>query len=140
MSNDINRVMIIGRLIREPEVRQIPSGATVATFSVANNKTYMSNNEKREDVSYFNCIMWGKGGETFAKYAKKGQQVSLDGRLQQRRWQDKEGKTRSIIEIVVENFQFLSYNKEGNQETSRDSELFPADPNSNTFSNEDIPF
>lgn len=108
-SSDINRISLIGRLTRDPEIRQIPSGTSIATFSLANNRVYMANNERREDVSYFNCLIWGKPGEVFAKYAKKGQRVAVDGRLQQRRWQDQDGNNRSTVEIVVDNFQFLSY-------------------------------
>ena len=58
-SSDINRVNLIGRLTRDPEIRQIPSGTSITTFSIANNRIYVVNNERREEVSYFNCLIWG---------------------------------------------------------------------------------
>jgi single-strand DNA-binding protein len=152
-STDINRVSLVGRLTRDPEIRQIPSGTAIANFSVANNRVYMANNERREDVSYFNCLIWGKAGETFARYAKKGQRVAIDGRLQQRRWQDQEGNNRSVIEIVVDNFQFLSFSQEGGGGNGGGSEGYPPsdykdnsisfgapDMSGGSFPDDDIPF
>jgi single-strand DNA-binding protein len=146
-SSDLNRVVLVGRLTRDPEIRQIPSGTSVVNFSIASNRTYTTNNERKEEVSYFNCLIWGKGGEVFARYAKKGQRVAIDGRLQQRRWQDKDGNNRSVVEVVTDNFQFLSYNQDG-QSTQEfgSSSSQGADtykdyaPPTEAFSDEDIPF
>jgi single stranded DNA-binding protein len=88
MSTDLNRVTMIGRLTRDVDLRQIQSGTSIASFSIANNKSYTTNGEKKEEVSFFNCICWGKQGEVFAKYVKKGHKVAVEGRLQQRAWQD----------------------------------------------------
>ena len=86
MAGDLNRVTIIGRLTRDPELKYIQSGSAVANFSVANNRIYNTNNgERKEDVSYFDCIAWGKLGETVAEYMQKGRRIAVEGRLQQRR-------------------------------------------------------
>ena len=142
-ASDMNRVVLIGRLTRDPEIKQIPSGASICTFSLASNYTYGAGSDKKEIVSYFNCLFWGKGGEVFAKWAEKGQQVSVDGRLQQRRWEDNDGKKRQFVEVVVDNFQFLSSNKK--QEKKPEAEDYGQPPaqdyaHSETFANIDIPF
>lgn len=117
-SSDVNRVNLIGNLTRDPEIKQIPSGTSICSFSIASNRVWLKNGEKQQDVSYFNCILWGKAGEALHKFAKKGQKVAVDGRLQQRRWQDSDGKNRSTIEVVVDNFQFLSFNNDSGENNS----------------------
>lgn len=107
MSNDINRVTLIGRLTKDPDLRYTQGGTSVASFSIANNRSYTAQNEKKEQVSYFNCVAWGKSGEVIAQYGKKGNRIGIEGRLQQRSWQDQSGQKRNTTEIVVENFQFL---------------------------------
>ncbi len=146
-SSDINRVSLVGRLTRDPEIRQIPSGTSVTNYSIACNRVYVANNERKEEVSYFNCLIWGKGAEVFARYAKKGQRIAIDGRLQQRRWQDKDGNNRSVVEIVTDNFQFLSYTQDQpGQSGGNDGSPYYSDSNHNapppseTFSDEEIPF
>ena len=113
MANDINRVFLIGRLTKDPELKNTQGGTSIASFSIANNRSYTAQNEKKEDVSFFNCIAWGKGGEVLAQYAKKGAKIGIEGRLQQRSWQDQNGQKRTTVEIVVENFQFLGGNGQG---------------------------
>ena len=109
MATDINKVFIIGRLTRDPELSTLPnSNTSIAKFSLACNRVYNSNGEKKDQTSFFNCIAWGKLGELISEYCKKGQQIAIEGRLQQRSWEDKDGSKRSTVEIVVENCQFLS--------------------------------
>jgi len=111
MSNDLNKVIIIGRLTRDPEMRYTPAGTAVGSFSLANGKSFTQGGEKKEQTSYFDCIAWSKLGEVIAEYCKKGQMIAVEGRLQQSRWDDQDGKKRSKVEIVVENFQFLGGGK-----------------------------
>ena len=111
MANDLNHVILIGRLVSDPQLRYTKSGTVVASFTLANNKSYSTGGEKKEQVSYFDCIAWSKMGEIITEYCKKGKMIAIEGRLQQRTWQDSEGKNKSKIEIVVENFQFLSGGK-----------------------------
>lgn len=107
MANDINRVYLIGRLTRDPELTYTQGGTSKCNFSIANNKSYTVQNERKDAVSYFNIIAWGKPGEVIAQYVKKGQRIALEGRLQQRTWQDQSGQKRSVVEIVLETFQFI---------------------------------
>ena len=154
MANDLNRVILIGRLTRDPELRYTPSGTAVSSFSIANNRTYVTNNEKKEQVSFFNCVAWAKTGEVIVQYCKKGQRIGIEGRLQQRSWDDQDGKKRSAVEVVVDNFQFLTPKGEVTGDTSYDtpapsgsmpgpSGSMPGPPESNgnnPFSDDDIPF
>lgn len=150
MANDINRVFMIGRLTKDPELRYTQGGTSIASFSIANNRSYTVQNEKKEQVSFFNCLAWGKGGEVLAQYAKKGSKIGIEGRLQQRSWQDQNGQKRNTVEIVVENFQFLGGNgQQGGEQNGQNApsepaheQSFPADPDSapQHFSDEDIPF
>lgn len=114
MSTDLNRVILIGRLTADPQLRYTPAGTAVAGFSLANNKTYNQGGEKKDQVSYFPCIAWSKLGEIMTEHCKKGMRISVDGRLQQRRWADQDGKNRSAVEVIVENFQFLNDKKADN--------------------------
>lgn len=136
MSNDLNRVILIGRLTKDPELRYTPAGTGVANFSLANNRSYSTGGEKKEDVSYFDCIAWSKLGEIINEHCKKGQKLAVDGRLQQRRWDDQDGKKQSKIEMVVENFQFLS--GKGESDVGKVDKAFSGDDN--PFNDEEIPF
>ena len=107
MANDLNRVVLLGRLTRDPELRQTGAGTAYCRFSVANNRNYTTNNERREEVSYFNCVAWSRLAEIINQYCRKGKQVALEGRLQQRSWENQEGKKQSSVEIVVEQLQML---------------------------------
>ncbi len=145
MANDLNRSILIGRLTRDPELRYTPGGTSVCSFSIANNRTYVTAGEKREQVSFFNCVAWAKTGEVIAEYCKKGQRIGIEGRLQQRSWDDQEGKKRQTVEIVVDNFQFLTAPRESAPEASVDQSSGPgsSEPSPNTenpFSDEEIPF
>jgi single-strand DNA-binding protein len=139
MASDINRVVLIGRLVKDPDLRYTQSGSSVASFSVANNRTYVSSGEKKEIVSYFNCVAWGKLGELIVQYTKKGHRIGIEGRLQQRSWEDQNGNKRSTVEVIVENFQFLTPKGAG-QESGEDIPAPPSDAEPNPFSDEDIPF
>lgn len=113
MAGDLNRTIHIGRLTRDPELRYTPAGAAVASFTIASNRTYTVNGEKKDKVSYFDCVAWSKMGEIITEYCRKGHRIAIEGRLDQRSWDDQEGKKRTKIEIVVEGFQFLTPKGEG---------------------------
>ena len=129
---EINRVIIIANTTRDVELKITPSGASVANFSIASNRKYKAGDETKEEVSYFDCVVWGKLAELCEKYVKKGDKVGIEGRLQQRRWET-DGKKASKVEIVVENVQFLS-NKGNSQSQVGDNE----EPG--IFSDAEIPF
>ncbi len=119
MANDINRVFIIGRLTRDPEFKQINSSSLV-NFSIANNRVFVVNGSKKEEVSYFDCSAWGKLADIIKQYCKKGKQVAVEGRLQQSVWDAPDGKKNSKIRIIVENLQLLGGNVGGSNESSPD--------------------
>ena len=102
MSRGLNKVMIIGHLGREPEMRYTPSGRPVTSFSVATTRTWNSpDGERREETEWFNVVSWGNLAEICKQYLTKGQQVYLEGRLQTRRWEDQEGKKHYTTEVVA---------------------------------------
>jgi len=103
---DFNRVILAGNLVRDPETRFIPSGTAVTSFSIAVNRRYKSNNEVKEEVSFFDISVFGKTAENCAEYLSKGKPVLVEGRLRQRRW-EADGVKRSKIEVVANNVQFL---------------------------------
>lgn len=110
----LNKVMLIGNLTRNPELRFTPSGSAVTDFTLAVNRTYTSNGEKKEEVCFVDIVAWGKQAETISKYLQKGSPMYLEGRLQLDRWEDKETQQkRSKMRVVAENFQFLGGPKDG---------------------------
>jgi single-strand DNA-binding protein len=147
MASDLNRVVLIGRLTKDPDLRHTPSGAPVASFSIANNRTYVASGDKKELVSYFNCVAWNKLAELIAQYCKKGNRIAVEGRLQSRSWDDQDGNKRSTIEVVVENCQFLTPREGGSFEPSQDSGSSAPEPYTNQsepssapMGDDDIPF
>ena len=108
MANDLNRVMLVGRLTRDPELKSTSSGAVLCKFSLASNRNYYKKEgELKEEVGFFDCIAWGKAAEIISKYVTKGRRVGIDGSLRWSQWENSEGKKQSKVEINVENFQFL---------------------------------
>ncbi len=105
---DLNKVMLIGRLTQDPEVRTIPSGQNVATFSVATNLIWTDQQgQKQEKVEYHNIVAWRKLAEICGQYLKKGKKVYLEGRLQTRQWEGQDGVKRNRTEILAENMIML---------------------------------
>jgi single-strand DNA-binding protein len=104
----LNKVMLIGRLGRDPETRYTSGGQAVANFSVATDETYKDRNgERQKRTEWHKIVVWGKQAEIAQQYLKKGSLVFIDGRIQSREWQDKEGQKRNSFEIVATNFRML---------------------------------
>jgi single-strand DNA-binding protein len=104
---NLNKVLIIGRLTNDPQLRSTKTGQAVAVFSVATNRQWTDQqNQKREEVEYHNIVVWGKQAETTSKYLLKGQIVYVEGRLQTRSYEDKAGVKKYATEIVAERVQF----------------------------------
>ncbi len=104
---NINKVILMGNLTRDPEVRYTPNGKAVASFSLAINRKYKQGEEWKEEVSYIDIVVFGKPAEACGQYLNKGDSALIDGRLQQRRWDDKEsGQKRSKVEVVADSVQF----------------------------------
>ncbi len=104
----VNKVILIGRLGQNPEVRYTPSGAAVGNFSVATNETWMDKSgQKQEKTEWHRVVVWGKTAENCSQYLTKGRQVYIEGRLQTRQWQDKDGQTKYTTEVQGQTVQFL---------------------------------
>jgi single-strand DNA-binding protein len=104
----VNKVILIGHLGQDPEVRFTPSGAAVANFSVATNESWTDKSgTKQEKTEWHKIVVWGKTAEICQKYLKKGKQIYIEGKLQTRQWENKEGKTQYTTEINAQHVQFL---------------------------------
>jgi single-strand DNA-binding protein len=108
MSRGLNKVMIIGHLGRDPEMRYTPSGRPVTTFSVAVSRSWSSaDGERHSETEWFNIVAWGHLAEICKQYLSKGKQVYIEGRLQTRHWEDKEGMRRTSVEVVANEMMML---------------------------------
>jgi len=137
---DLNKVMLIGRLTRDPEVRKIPSGQSVASFSIATNRSWTNKEGQKQDkVEYHNIVAWRKLAEIIQQYVKKGSKIYLEGRLETRSWEDQTGAKKYRTEIIAENMIMLD-SKGG----SAPSNAAAPEPTVNNpeeeISVEDIPF
>lgn len=104
----VNKVILVGRLGQNPEVRYTPSGAAVANFSVATNESWVDKQgQKQERTEWHRIVVWGRQAENCAQYLAKGRQVYLEGRMQTRQWQDKDGQTKYTTEVQAQTVQFL---------------------------------
>jgi len=103
MPRGLNKIMVIGHLGRDPEMRYTLSGKPVTSFSVVTSRTWVTTDgERREDTEWFNIVAWGNLAEICSQYLSKGQQVYVEGRLQTRSWEDSEGKRHSRTELVAQ--------------------------------------
>jgi len=104
---NLNKVFLIGRLTRDPELRYTPSGQSVATLGFAVNHEYVTKEGRKEDPCYVNLVIWGKRAEVSAEYLKKGSLIFVEGRLHFSKWETQDNEKRSTIEVYVDDFQFL---------------------------------
>ncbi len=104
---ELNKVMMIGRLTKDPEVKYTSSGAAVAELRLAVNHTYRAKDEKREETCFIDVNLWGRSAETAKEYLSKGREIFVEGRLQQSNWETQSGEKRSKIRMVADRFQFL---------------------------------
>jgi single-strand DNA-binding protein len=110
-----NKVILLGNLTRDPEVRYTPNGIAVASFAIAVNRKYKQGDETKEEVSYIDIVVFGKQAESCGQYINKGDSVLIDGRLQQRRWETEEGQKRNKIEVVAQSVNFMPKRSSGSQ-------------------------
>ena len=110
----VNKVILVGRLGRDPETRYTGGGQAVANFSVATDESYKDKNgERQKRTEWHKIVVWGKQAEIAQRYLKKGSLIFIEGRIQSREWQDKEGQKRTSFEIVASNFRMLGGRAEG---------------------------
>jgi single-strand DNA-binding protein len=122
MSRGLNKVMVIGHLGKDPEMRYTPSGRPVTTFTVAVSRSWnTADGERRTETEWFNIVAWGNLAEICKQYLYKGQQVYIEGRLQTRRWEDKEGQKHTSVEIVANEMMMLG-DRRDNSNQAQESE------------------
>ena len=103
-----NKTILLGNLTRDPDVRYTPNGAAVANFAIAVNRKYRQGDETKEEVSYIDIVVFGKQAESCGQYLHKGDGALIEGRMQQRRWEDKEtGEKRSKVEVAAQSVTFM---------------------------------
>lgn len=124
---NLNKALLMGNLTRDPELRYIPSGSAVTTFTMAMNRAYKSQTgEKKEETSFVRVVVWGRMAEVCGEYLKKGNPVFVEGRLQSRSWDGPDGQKRSTLEVVAINVQFLRAGG-ASKDMPEDMQLAPKD-------------
>lgn len=108
----MNKVILIGNLTRDPELRSTPNGVSVCTFSIAVNRRFANQAGERE-TDFLNITAWRQLGETCSKYLAKGRKVAVTGELRSRSYEDKEGKKRYVVEVVADDVEFLTPREQG---------------------------
>jgi len=124
---NFNLVILEGRLVNDPEVRQLQNGISLCRFSVANNFSYYRDNELQEEVNFIEVNTFSKLAELCGEHLRKGSRVIVNGRIRQGKWQDNEGKQHSKISVTANQVQFLDFKKnvEENQEELVEEEEVP---------------
>ena len=101
----MNRVVLVGRLVKDPEVKKTPNDISVCQFTIAVDRAYQQNGQKQSD--FINCVVWRGQADNLAKYMRKGNQIGVDGRLQSRSYEDNGGVKRYVTEVICDSIQFL---------------------------------
>ncbi len=136
----VNKVILIGRLGKEPEVRYTPSGAAVANFPIATSREWKDKNtgEKQESTEWHRIVAWERLGEICGEYLHKGSQVYIEGRLQTRSWEDQQGNKRWTTEVVALSMQMLDSPQRGGETQTRNEPVSTEEPVN--LPEDDIPF
>lgn len=113
----LNRVVLVGRMTRDPELRRTANGTPVASFTLAMNRNFSSQNGERQ-ADFIPCVVWNKAAENTAKYCSKGSLVGVDGRLQSRSYQNQDGRRVNVIEVICDSVQFLETRAMSSQRTT----------------------
>lgn len=113
----MNKILLIGRLVKDPELRYTQGGTGVASFTLAVNRRFANQNGERE-ADFINCVAWNKTAEFVANYFKKGQEMALEGRLQVRSYDGNDGQRHWVTEVVVEQVEFVGGKKDGGNNNS----------------------
>ena len=117
MARGVNKVILVGNLGKDPELSYLPSGQSVAKFSLATSRSYKDKNgELKEETEWHNIVAWGKTAEICAQYLTKGRQAYVEGRIRSRNWEDKDGNKRTTVEIHADNVVLLGGRGEGSAE------------------------
>lgn len=138
----VNKVILVGRLGKDPELRYTQSGSAVASFSLATNRSWKSKDgQKQEETTWHNIVVWGKQAEILKEYMSKGRQIYLEGRIANRSYDDKEGNKKYISEVVVEEFRFLGDKGDsGGGGGPQGPPTDPPPPSGKASEDDDLPF
>ncbi len=143
MSN-FNKVILLGRLTRDPVLKYLQNQTAICEFGLVTNRKYKTaSGEVREEATFVDCTLFGKGAEVFNQYMSKGKSAHIEGRLKFDSWEDKNGGgKRSKLSVLVENFQFIGGGQNnGNQDAGGSQQPAPDDSaNDQQFNDDDIPF
>lgn len=131
----INNVTLIGRMTRDAELKQTPSGQSVAIFNLAVNRNFKNGDGERE-ADFINCVIWGTSAENLASWTKKGSLIAIVGRIQTRNYENQQGQRVYVTEVVVEKFQTL----ERKDSTANTNSLYDQAPNTLDVSDDGLPF
>lgn len=141
----MNKIILLGRLTRDPEIRYTQSGKVVASFTIAVDRPFAGQNGQKE-TDFINCVLWGKSAETFGNSVFKGHRTLVEGRLQVRTYDAKDGSKRYATEVICDRFEFVEHKADGN--TSKASQSVPRSQQTSSMEsfgsavdfNEEIPF
>lgn len=114
-----NKVILMGNLTRDPDLRYTPGGSPVCSFGLAMNRRYRQNDELKDEVCFVDITVWGRQAENCNEYLSKGRQVILEGRLQQHSWETEDGQKRNKLDVVANSVQFLPQSGERSQGTGQ---------------------
>ena len=115
----MNKVILVGRITKDPELRSIQSGSSVVNFTIAVNRPVAQNaDQNANNADFINCVIWNKQAENLAKYVKQGSLIGVEGRIQTRSYESN-GTTRYITEVLCDNVQFLETKKDGTNGTTK---------------------
>lgn len=129
MSRGLNKAQLIGNLTKDPELRYTPQGTAVCTFSIATNRSWTdSSGQKKDEATFHRAVAWSKLAEICGQYLKKGRRVFIEGRISNRQWEDKQGQTRHMTEVVVSDMLMLDGRKDEVATDSRPAEPAPPEP------------
>lgn len=136
---DLNKVILVGRVTADPQLRSTPGGQSVTSFGLATNRTWTDKaGQKQEQVEFHNLVLWGKSAEIAGQYCVKGSMLLVEGRLQTRTWQDKQGQQRRTTEVLVERLQ-LGPRPQSAQGQSSAQPARRSAPRANSGQDEEIP-
>jgi single-strand DNA-binding protein len=112
----MNKVILIGRMVKDPEIRATTSGTSVCSFTIACDKKYVKQGEERK-ADFINCVAWGNSADAIGKFLSKGKKIALNGRIETRSWTNNEGKTNYATEVIAEEWEFVESKGESQQTT-----------------------
>ena len=131
----LNRVVLVGRLTKDPDLRYTPNGVAVANFTMAVNRPF-TNQQGNREADFINCVVWRRPAENLANYMKKGNLIGVDGRVQTRTFEGQDGKTVFVTEIVADSVQFLETKGSSSSQGEQNTSGFQQNRNQNQFQNQ----